>query len=344
MSKAAELAALIGSQSSLSNRNLIINGAMQVAQRGTSTASVTGFGYHASDRFNTIMSSAGTFTVSQSTEAPDGFQYSHKYECTTADASLSADNYNFLQQSTEGQNLYQLQYGNSDAETVTVSFWVRSNKTGTYNVELRISSTTNYNAQQYTISASNTWEKKVVTFVGSTANALSNTDNNAGLELNFWLGAGSTYSGGTTQGNTWHTTTNARAAGNVNLADTIGNEWYITGIQLEVGEQATPFEHRSYGDELARCQRYFYKQQDDQIHSLDITSSQTYHANRELPVSMRTTPTVTVSIIAESGFNAGTVNISSLLDEQKVTVACQSDETRARGYFQFNCTSVDAEL
>jgi hypothetical protein len=302
MSRAREFADLASSADAggITGKNLIINGAMQVA-----------------------------------------FQHSHKYECTTADASLSANDYNFLQQSIEGQNLYQLQYGNSNAETVTVSFWVRSNKTGTYNVELRISSTTNYNAQQYTISASNTWEKKVVTFVGSTANALSNTDNSAGLELNFWLGAGSTYSGGTTQGNTWHTTTNARAAGNVNLADTIGNEWHITGIQLEVGEQATPFEHRSFGDELVRCQRYYEYAQYDIGAVAGSSSGRGTRFPYRLAVDKRSSPTVTIS--STSTLRCSVPTASSTY-QSSVTLRTTNSNTDNDDYQATGSFTADAEL
>jgi hypothetical protein len=131
MSKAAELAALIGSQTALSNRNLIINGAMQVAQRGTSFTGITGGQFNGPDRFMNLLQTAGTWTVSQSTTAPDGFGKSLKWECTTADASLASGDYFYVAQRMEGQNLQQLKKGTASAESVTLSFWVRSSNPAT---------------------------------------------------------------------------------------------------------------------------------------------------------------------------------------------------------------------
>jgi len=259
MSKAAELAALIGSQTALSNRNLVINGAMQVAQRGTSVTGVTGDGYQAVDRWRTNSGSLGTFTLSQSTDAPDGFATSHKYDCTTADASPAAGDFLIFEQRVEAQNLQQLNYGTSSPNRITLSFYVKSNKTGTYIAELALPDASNNsnNQQSYTINSANTWERKTLSYVGNTTDAINN-DNGIGMNVFFWLGAGSNFTSGTLTQNTWANTSAAnRAVGQVNLADSTSNEWLITGVQLELGEQATPFEHRSFGDELARCQRYF---------------------------------------------------------------------------------------
>ena len=242
-------------------RNLIINGSMRVAQRGTSSTSVSSGGdYLTIDRFRFSMSSAGIWDISQSTTVPsgEGFAYSQKIDCTTADSSLDASNYLIYLTALEGQNLQHLKYGTSSAEKLTLSFWVRSAKTGTYVVEF-INSATGGNrtqSQSYTINSADTWEKKTITIDGDTATALNNT-NGAVLSLYFWLAAGSTYSGGTLN-TSWNSSTNAnRAAGVVNLADSTSNDWYITGVQLEVGDNATPFEHLSYGEELALCQRYY---------------------------------------------------------------------------------------
>ena len=260
MSKAAELAALIGSQSALSNRNLIINGAMQVAQRSTSATGIGNgdSGYHALDRwaFRETNTPAFEFTWSQSTDTPNGFGYSMKVDVTTADTSPVG--YGYVQQRMEGQNLQQLKKGTSSAESVTVSFWVKSNKTGTYIVELRDADNSRATSKSYTVSSSSTWEYKTITFDADTSGVLDN-DNAESLRLNFWLVAGSSFTSGTLA-TSWASVSNSnRAVGQTNLMDSTSNEWYITGIQLEVGEQATPFEHRSYGDELARCQRYYYE-------------------------------------------------------------------------------------
>ena len=256
MSKAAELAALIGSQTVLSNRNLIINGAMQVAQRGTVTGHTSGYG--GPDRFQFDRSGAAAVTLSQDTSVPSGqgFSNSFKIDVTTADSSLSAGDYALFQNRVEAQNLQHLLYGTSEAKRVTLQFWVKSAKTGVHIVELMAHDAGYFNPQYYTIASANTWQKVIMTFDGYQSGGITN-DNGIGFAINWWLAAGSTYSGGTLSSNTWHNTTANRAVGQVNVMDSTSNEWYITGIQLEVGEQATAFEHRSFGDELTRCQRYY---------------------------------------------------------------------------------------
>ena len=314
MSKAAELAALIGSQTALSNRNLIINGAMQVAQRATEVTGVTDSGYKAVDRWQNQTGSLGTFTMSQSTTAPDGFAFSQKYDCTTADASPASTDYLIFQHRIEAQNLQHLQYGTSGAKRITLSFHVRSNKTGTYIAELSHGDATSKNQQSYTINSANTWEKKTLSYVGQTSDAINN-DNGIGMYIQFWLGSGSDFSSGTLTQNTWANTTTAnRAVGQVNLADSTDNEWYITGVQLEVGEQATPFEHRSFGDELARCQRYYWENGglDYTMHGAGMNlNTTTSDIALHLPVTMRSSPTVTSNALGiQSG--ATTYAVSSI--------------------------------
>ena len=256
MSKAAELAALIGSQSSLSNRNLIINGAMQVAQRGTSTASITSDTYGASDRWHVQVNSCGTWTVSQSTTVPSGqgFTNSFKLECTTADASPAAGDYVLFAQRIEAQNLQHLAFGTSSAKTITLSFWVRSNKTGTIATEIYHHDAAKHFNSNFTIDSAGTWEHKKITIDGNTADIINN-DNGIGFLVYWWFASGSDFNTSQSTG-TWNNT-GANRATTYNLADTVGNEVYITGVQLEVGEQATPFEHRSFGEELDRCKRYY---------------------------------------------------------------------------------------
>jgi len=262
MSKAAELAALIGSQTALSNRNLIINGAMQVAQRATSKTNVgpngTGEGYTVLDRFQISLSGDQVSTFSQSTDAPSGFSNSAKIEVTTADTSLASTQFWHLRYAFEGRDLQSLAKGTSDAKPFTVSFYVKSNKTGVYTVGLGDTDNDRQNALSYTINSSNTWERKSLTFNPDTTGAFDN-DNNMSLRLNFALLGGADLKSGTFFNGTWGGDVDANAVhpSQVNLADTVGNEWYITGVQMEVGEQATPFEHRSFADELARCQRYY---------------------------------------------------------------------------------------
>jgi hypothetical protein len=242
-------------------RNLLINGDMKIAQRATSTSSITGNGYHTVDRMNSIISSQGTWTQSQSTTVPtgQGFTKSLKMDCTSADASPAASDILRIQQAIEGQNLQHLKYGTSSAESTTLSFWVRSNKTGTYVIQLLNGAVSRQVGKTYTISSADTWEKKTITFPGDTSTALDN-DNSAELYVQFCLGTGSNRSSGTLS-STWKSFVSADqfAGQTVNLADSTSNEWYITGIQLEVGEIATDFEHLPFDVQLMRCQRYCQK-------------------------------------------------------------------------------------
>ena len=172
-------------------RNIIINGDQSIAQRSTSVSSITGTGYYTLDRFKTSMGTAGTWTQSQSTDVPtgQGFANSLKMDCTTANGSLSSGSSLAIQQGIEGQNLQYLKKGTSSAESLTLSFWVKSNKTGTYIAELFDGDNTIQASQSYTISSANTWEKKTLTYAGDTTDAFGN-DNGNSLSLNFWLVAG----------------------------------------------------------------------------------------------------------------------------------------------------------
>jgi len=324
MSKAAELAALIGSQSALSNRNLIINGAMQVSQRGTSETGITTGKYaNAPDRYLLGLGSAGTWTAAQSTDVPVGFSNSYRLDCTTADASLGGGDLLVFQQTIEGQNLQHLKKGTSSAESVTVSFYVKSNKTGTYIVELFDADNSRQISQAYTISSANTWEKKTLTYAGDTSGALNN-DNGVSLYLVCWLAAGSAYSSGTLS-TSWNAFTQAdRAVGQVNLADSTDNDWSITGIQMEVGEQATPFEHRSFGDELAACQRYFTKNSSASAYQAFIPSGLTERQFYTFfPVSMRANPTLTTTFSTGSVTNTiiGTGEVKFVNSSSNFTIS-----------------------
>ena len=300
MSKAAELAALIGSQTALSNRNLIINGAMQVAQRGTSATSLGNgnSGYHTVDRFKFAEGGSPTyaFTMSQSTTAPTGFSNSLKLDCTTADTSLASGDALLIEHRIEAQNLQHLKYGTSSAESITLSFWVRSNLTGTYVVWFYQEDDNRSASKTYTISAADTWEHKTITLSGDQTGIIDN-DNGIGFRIGWYLASGTSYTSGTANTD-WQTLDNTnRAAGlNVNLASSTSNEWYLTGVQLEVGEQATPFEHRSIGDELARCMRYYYRVDEGnttgQIALGIQQDSDDTMAIFHLPQPLRATPTI----------------------------------------------------
>jgi hypothetical protein len=241
-------------------RNIVINGDMQIAQRSTSVASITTSGYYTVDRFRTGLTTLGTFTMSQSTDVPtgQGFATSLKYDCTTADASPAAGDAMILSQYFEGQNLQYLKKGTANALPLTASFWVKSTKTGTFILELVDADNSRSISKSYTVSVTNTWEFKTVTFAGDTTGALTN-DNGTSLEINFWLGAGTTFTSGTLA-TSWGTQTSAnRAVGQVNIADNTANDFLITGVQLEAGEQASGFEFMPYDIDLERCLRYYQK-------------------------------------------------------------------------------------
>lgn len=293
MSKAAELAALIGSQSALSNRNMIINGAMTVAQRGTS---FTGFGAavnYGIDRFANYHSSDGAFTISQETSVvPTDFTHALKIQTTTADASIAAGQRLILFTRCEGNAVSQLNFGTSNAKTVTLSFYVRSSITGTHGGALGNGSDNRNYPFTYTISSADTWERKTITVPGDQTGTWA-TGTGRSLQVVWGLGVGSTYSG----------SVGAWAAGDINSATgattgvlgTLNATWYLTGVQLEVGETATAFEHRSFGDELARCQRYFWKPASSGWQGQYINTNTNVTFVYPYPVTMRGTPSVTAA-------------------------------------------------
>ena len=331
-------------------RNLLINGDMQIAQRATSTASITGNGYHTVDRMNSIISSLGTWTQSQSTTVPtgQGFTKSLKMDCTSADASPGASDILRIQQAIEGQNLQHLKYGTSSAESTTLSFWVRSNKTGTYVIQLLNGAVSRQVGKTYTISSADTWEKKTITFPGDTSTALDN-DNTAELYVQFCLGTGTDRSSGTLS-STWksYAAADQFAGQTVNLADSTSNEWYITGIQLEVGTGASDFEHLPFDVQLNRCFRYYldYANTDADIINpgtgIYLCNCFYYQADNVLgflnfPVPMREEPTLTTAD-ASNAFYAyhnnqgdGLNSLSANAQSTRVGVMLQNSDGDASG-------------
>jgi len=304
MSKAAELAALIGGQKALGHKNLVKNGAMVVAQRATSASGDTTGTVRTVDRMNPEISSAGTWTQSQSTDVPSGqgFVNSFKLDCTTADASLSAGDVVIFGYRMEGIELQRLNYGTSGAKNTVLSFWVKTNKTGNYVVQFQnIRSTIRTCSLLYTVSSANTWQKVEFPIPADTAATFDNDNLLSGI-LYWWLASGTTYTSGTLN-TTWADRVNANnAAGlNVNLADSTDNEWYITGIQLEEGDVATPFEHEDFGTTLRKCKRY-YELLDTSIYPLDYGSSDVL-SNFTWTEQKRATPTLSVNT------NSGSVSL-----------------------------------
>tara|TARA_Y100001937_G_scaffold123598_1_gene186723 strand:- start:183 stop:1208 length:1026 start_codon:yes stop_codon:yes gene_type:complete len=299
-------------------RNIIINGNMSIAQRGTSSTGLTSSSYNTLDRFKLAMNTAGTWTMSQDTDVPtgQGFAKSLKLDCTTANASLSSGSYMRIDQRLEGQNLQYLKKGTSSAESLTLSFWVKSNKTGTYICEVYDQDNTRQISKSYTISSASTWEKKTITFAGDTTGTLDN-DNARSLDVYFWLAVGTDYSSGTLN-TSWNSVTTAnRVVGQVNLADSTSNEWYVTGVQLEVGETASDFEFLPHDVNLRRCHRYYF--QGDGYTMRNFTGGSLAVSNMfTFPVIMRATPTITQTsgatvegTIKTTGFSAYKASISS---------------------------------
>ena len=243
----------------LSNRNKVINGAMTVSQyNGTSVVTgVNATGYRIDRWTHQIASINSAFSVSQSTDSPDGFGNSYKIDVTTADTSLAAAHAHFFRQKIEGQNLQDFAKGTSSAKQFALSFYVKTNKTGVYTVELYDVDNNRAISKIFTVADTN-WNRYTIIFPEDTTGAFGN-DNGNSLVLQFWLSAGSNYTTGTFNNSAWGSVSGkARvSSSNVNFGDSTSNDWYLTGVQLEVGDTATSFEHRSAGDELARCQRYF---------------------------------------------------------------------------------------
>ena len=272
--------------------NLIINGAMTVAQRGTSHTGLGGTAgkYHL-DRWRTSHTmTTGRYTATQDSSAPAGFAKSLKIDITTAEASLNAASAACILQILEGQDIQHLQKGTATAKSLTVSFWVKSTTTGTYILEVQDSDNSRILNKSYTISSANTWEKKTLTFAGDTTGAFTD-DNGASLLFNFYLAAGTDFTSGTL-GSSWAATTNAnRAVGQTNLFAADTNDFYLTGVQAEVGDSANDFEHLPYGRDLERCKRYFQKLD---FYKYSGTPSNYYYYNDTiiLSPSMRATPTL----------------------------------------------------
>lgn len=296
----------------VTNRNVAINGAMQFHQRGTSTASITLPNYYTADRWYTNISSFGTWTQTIENDAPagSGFRKSLRVLCTATDSSPASGDYMSIDQKFEGLDVQRFKKGGASAEAITVSFWVKSNNTGTYIVNLVDNDNVRSVSSSYTVTASATWERKIITFPADTVGVFDN-DVNESLALRFWLGAGSSYTSGTLN-TSWQTATVAnQAVGQTNLAFANGNYWQITGVQVETGPAATPFEFEPLQETARKCFRYFERFTELSKYRLE----QTDVANRpEITVfyqKKRSNPSVTVS--AANAFTTYFVNRSGTI-------------------------------
>ena len=325
-------------------RNLIINGAMNVAQRATSATGLggDGFTYNTVDRFKNVMagSSAGRYTQTQTavTDLP-GFANCLKFDCTTADTSIAADEILQFGQYFEGQDVQQLKKGTSDAEKVTASFYVKGNASATYTCELDDVDNTRYNGQTFSVTTS--WNRVVLTFNADTSGTLDD-DNANSLQLNIFLHAGSTYTGGTFSSNTWQTTNNQRASSSqTSFYDSTDREFFITGVQLELGSTATSFEHRSFGEEKQLCYRYYY-QRKAATNFMKIGHGRAYDtsnstATYSVPVPMRANPTGSISAASDVG-------VAGLSAGGTTSVSVASETYDDFSYFAINVTRSGADF
>ncbi|MBL6840574.1 MAG: hypothetical protein ISQ84_00305 [Pelagibacterales bacterium] len=278
-------------------KNLLYNGAMMINQRGTQSG-ITSARYTL-DRWGIGDGTGGVFQVSQSTNVPDGFQNAWQFETTTADTDLSTGTqYVNFYQALEGQDLKQLAYGTPNAKPITLSFWVKSSKAGQFASELEIVG--GVNVQPWTVNQEDTWEYKTVTFEGNTSTAITTTTTTGMWVVVCWMAAGDGISGPNFQSGWRSLNQTERLPENIpNMADSTSNIMRFTGVQLEVGKVATPFEHRSYGEELALCQRYYQKFYDEasstgQIMLMGLASG-TAHFTWWPSVEMRARPTVGIT-------------------------------------------------
>ena len=352
----------IADQRGINFRNIIINGGMDLAQRSTSVSGITsGLTYHTVDRYQLQLGSLGTWTQSQSTDVPtaQGFSKSLKMDCTTADASPASGDYMVIITKFEGQNLQYLKKGTANAKSLTLSFWVKSNKTGTLQVNARDNDNTRQIGATYTISSANTWEKKTITFVGDTTGAFDN-DNNNSLSLEWWLASGSDFNSGSVP-TSWEASTNAdrNAGSTVNLADNTANEWYITGVQLEAGQVASDFEFLPHDVNLNRCLRYYTDYSDTNYNNyfvpIALFSSTVVRGTIQLPVKMRSAPSITIdgtlTVVGKDAFSGGGGNASSVTltgTSRSINVGGNTTSSYTNSFMYLYLSSdsikVDAEL
>ena len=331
------------------SKPLIINGDMAVAQRGTSKTSASG--YTTVDRFRNFQDDGAVTATQESLTSGNayinGFANAFKLDVTTADSSVANDHLAGIQYKFEGQDLQVFKKGTSNAEKFTVAFWFKSTKTGTYICELEDEDNSRNNSQSYTVSSSNTWEHKVVNFPADTTGSFGD-DKNTSLKVNWFLMAGTDFTSGTLQ-TAWGSETSAnRCVGQVNALDNTSNNIHITGVQLEVGEFSSttlpPFQHESFGENLARCQRYFQKSydvagaiasNDATFHQAKIQGQGFHFFDTTYPVRMRAAASVVT--YSNSGGQSGKMYNASTGSDVEETVAGYE-----RGHLAHNASSMTA--
>jgi hypothetical protein len=316
----------------ISFKNRIINGAMVIYQRGTS-ATLSGSATFVADRW-VAYSSTGTATASQSSDAPAGFTNSYLYTQSSAGTRNAGDYYE-IYQFIEGYNVADLNLGTANAKTFTLSFWVKSSVIGTYSVAFTNADATYQNyVSTYTVNVANTWEQKSITVPGTTAGTW-NITNGAGLQIWFDLGSGATYQTATV--NSWITggRNSLASSSQVGFAQTTGATFRFTGVQLEVGTQATTFDNRDYGRELILCQRYYEVGGVDfsTLFSGNTTSGSTYYCSAVFKVTKRAAATGTTTTLANLGFPSTAASVSGVSPTTAFQLNKVANGTQAGGYF-----------
>ena len=331
-------------------RNIAINGAMQIAQRGTSQASITTAGYYTVDRFNMNINDAGTWTQSQqalaTTHTPflNGFTTALKLQCTSS-ATPAANGTCQINYKIEGKDLQHFKTGSASPEKMTVSFWIKATKTGTNVLSSYQDDGGKSTGQTYTINASDTWEYKTITFPGNTHDAIAN-DNTRGRQVTWYFSAGSDRQSGTLQSTWQNYAVGDEAPGQVNHADSTSNSILITGVQIELGENATDFEHRPIGEELALCQRYFFQINGIGTEYATMGAGQMYLANLFLgyfktPVPMRTRPSFSLGANAFSNTDFSVITSGHVRSISSITPTGDNQYLRINAGITSNGTQGD---
>ena len=338
-------------------KNIIINGAMNVYQRGSVNITDAGNEYTL-DRFQAYWRGGALATATQDTDVPagQGFSSSIKMDVTTGDSLGTSNDLVLFRQKIEAQDLQHLEYGHANAKTMTLTFWIKSTVTGTYILRASQSDASDrINSTAYTVSSANTWEKKTITIAGDTSGVIDNNTGN-GLELTWCLGSGSDYTSGTRSDNTWIAyDATKQFQGQVNAVNSASNNIYITGVQLEVGSTASNFEHRSYGEELALCQRYFQTYVGVEQEWIYCEGNLAHHRWWQVYFKeMRAKPSFT--FVSWTGGSAGTIGgtVSSLaatIGWRRASVRVTTSATGGSAYQLHHCDSfandvlqMDAEL
>ena len=323
-------------------RNFVINGDISISQRATTVTGITSSNYYTADRIRIAVDNAGTWTnaiIEDDIPLGTSFRKSMKMTCTSSTSTVSQSACS-IQQRFEGQHLQILKKGTANAESVTVSFWVKSNIVGTYICNIQDSTNSREISASYTINSPASWEKKTITFTGDTTGVLNN-DSNSSLTLIFWLVAGNNFNTGTLNTSWQNFVASDRAVGQVNVAANSNNYFQITGIQMEIGITASPFETIPYEIQLMRCQRYYYKNTPGVISGVFTNgyanSTSVAEGFIKFPFPMRTIPSTVETSGTASDYQVKYLQTST---NCTVTPIHSSSSSFDGGYIQFTTATV----